>query len=407
MSVDAELSVVGIMLMEPEGCGAAYAALRPAMFELEGLGTIFDCCARLRAAGRRPDAVTVLDKLGPGYKQLVVRAAETAPASSGLSSYITAVQDGWRERSILNRLEQLRLSGMDADGLTLELRRLLEEQERALRFQQGGAAKDFAQGLKEFLGWMARPDTSIPTGFGCLDRLTGGLVPKGVTAVSARPGCGKTSFALQMAAHIAKEHTVLYQSLEMPVEQVYTAILARALRLDSSLFRRRALTKEQAGQLRQVSQAMAGSFRLLVDDSDCASLGDLEAGIRRHRPRVLFVDHLGLVTPDKARPKRNDELAALTRGLKQLAMKYELAVVELVQASRNAQGKRITMADMFGSATIEHDADLLLALNPAEEEEGPGLLPVEVDVLKNRHGAVGSRPFYWNRPFHQFLEVTE
>lgn len=410
MSVAAERSVIGIMLMDPEGSARVYDSLTARMFETEALGLVFNCCKKLRARGARADAVSVLSKLGDGYKQIILECAETAPALAGLDTYITLVLDGWRERVIQAKLAELAISGTDADGLTVALRNLLEEQERILRHQRDTTAKTFADGLVDFLAWLQGEDRSIKSGWGRFDYLTGGLARKGVTGISARPGHGKTTFALQMATQISRQHLVLYQSLEMPREQIYTAIFARALSIDSADFRAKRLDQEQWDKVARVSDTLRGNFRLIIDDRDMASLEDLEKSIRTHKPEVVFVDHLGLITPDKARQKRNEELAVLTRGLKQLAMKYDIAIVELVQASRAAQGKRITMADMFGSATIEQDADMLISLNPEEGPEDAGdanFCAVSVDVLKNRHGAGGTLRYIWKKKFHQFFLVEE
>ena len=224
-----------------------------------------------------------------------------------------------------------------------------------------------------------------------------------MTAISARPGGGKTTFALQIATQMSKGRRVLYQSLEMPREQLYTCIFARALGLDSALFRDRALTPAQRQRVEQAARLLEEKYRLIIDDRDCAGLEQLEANILRFRPEAVVVDHLGLLSPQKTRAQRNEELAALTRGLKQLAMKRGVAVVELVQASRASEGRPLAMGDMFGSATIEHDADLLIGLEADEPAGGEGR--ARARVLKNRAGAVGCVEFYWRRRFHQFIEV--
>lgn len=129
---------------------------------------------------------------------------------------------------------------------------------------------------------------------------------------------------------------------------------------------------------------------------------------------MVVIDHLGLVAPPNAKEKRNDELAALTRGLKQLAMKYHICIIELVQAARAADTGLIKMSDMFGSATIEHDADMILAINPEHytklreqrEEEPPSESDTVIEIVKNRHGACGQLDFAWVKPFHLFCEVT-
>ena len=102
---------------------------------------------------------------------------------------------------------------------------------------------------------------------------------------------------------------------------------------------------------------------------------------------MIFLDHIGLMKT-RARPKRSEELAGLTRALKEFAMRRSVAVVELVQAARESEGRRMGLRDMFGSATIEQDADGVLALEPQGEGavSGRGRRDVRVSVLKWREG---------------------
>lgn len=98
----------------------------------------------------------------------------------------------------------------------------------------------------------------------------------------------------------------------------------------------------------------------------------LEQAAARHRPDVIFLDHIGLMKT-RARPKRSEELAGLTRALKEFAMRRNVAVVELVQAARESEGRRMGLRDMFGSATIEQDADGVLPLSRRRGRRfGPG-----------------------------------
>ena len=399
----AEKSVLGCMMMDPEGCAGVYSRVTPEMFESETLGQMFACCRALRQKGRRPDATTLIETLGEGYKGPVLECAETAPSMAGFESYIACLRDGWRERTILAGLDGLRISGMDASGLTRGLGQLWQSQQALEEAEEGATAKGWKEGMGDFLGWLDSRRPALVTGFGGLDALTGGLPRRGVTAISARPGGGKTTFALQIATQMSKGRRVLYQSLEMPREQLYTCIFARALGLDSALFRDRALTPAQRQRVEQAARLLEEKYRLIIDDRDCAGLEQLEANILRFKPEAVVVDHLGLLSPQKTRAQRNEELAALTRGLKQLAMKRGVAVVELVQASRASEGRPLAMGDMFGSATIEHDADLLIGLEADEPVGGEGR--ARARVLKNRAGAVGCVEFYWRRRFHQFIEV--
>lgn len=259
-----------------------------------------------------------------------------------------------------------------------------------------------------------KPNDNIQTGFGTLDKLTGGLVRSGVTVIAARPGKGKSTLALQMAAQISQSCLTLYQSMEMSREQLYTAIFSRWEQIDSIRITNHALTEEEESKIAEDAEILKRRYKLILDDSSLTSLADVELTIKERKPEVVVIDHLGLVAPPNAKEKRNDELAALTRGLKQLAMKYHICIIELVQAARAADTGLIKMSDMFGSATIEHDADMILAINPEHytklreqrEEDPPSESDTVIEIVKNRHGACGQLDFAWVKPFHLFCEVT-
>lgn len=407
MSALAEQAVIGIMLLEPDGSAEVYDHLTAGMFEAEPLGRVFACCKKLRSEGLRADAAAVSGRLGESFIPLLARCAETVPAMSGLSTYITVVMDDWRQRTLTSQLAQLAVSGLDADALTAELGRIVARQEHILAHQRQTTAKEFRECVDEFLSWCGEEDRAIKTGFARLDRITGGLQPGGVTAIAARSGRGKTTLAVQLATQIARTRPVCYLSLEMSRVQVTAGVVSMASGVNSRSITGRTCTPAEREKVEKVARWLAESFKLVIDDRPLQTLTDVEGCIRQRKPEVLFIDHLGLLTPEKGREKRNDELAALTRGLKELAMRYGIHIVELIQASRQAEGRKVSMADMFGSATIEHDADMVIGVNPESGFEGMDTCRAEIDVLKNRHGPGGTFPFLWNRSTHRFVPIED
>lgn len=406
--VDAEKSVIGLLLLFPAETEAAYTTLRPRMFSQEPLALCFSGCMRLRRAGAAPDPVLLISKLGEGYRQLVLECCETAPSLGGLAGYIAIVLDAWRERTITAKLTELAISGQTADELTAALMNLVQDQQRIVQHVQRSTVKTYSQGLVELLGELHKPDSSIRTGWHSFDALTGGLLPGTVTVVAARPGKGKTDFALQMATQISKRRQVLYQSMEMPVVQLQQRILSRACKINSARFRDKDLSEAEWATVAARTDQMRAALHLVIDEATGADLAAVEANIRAYKPEVAFVDHLGLMKTEK-RMKRNEELAELTRGIKELALRLDKPIVELVQAGRAADGKRMTMADMFGSATIEQDADMLIGLEPEAAEgrilSGEQYLEVEARVLKNRHGGTGTLRFIWKPQYHDYTEM--
>ncbi|MCF2558311.1 hypothetical protein JQM64_12415, partial [Fournierella massiliensis] len=150
----AEKSLLGCMMMAPEDCEEVYGRVRPEMFENEALARMFGCCQELRKKGLRADATTLIETLGEEYKALVLECAETAPGLAGFESYIACLREGWRERAILTGLDELRISGMDASGLTRALGQLWQSQQALEEAEGERTAKDWKEGMGDFLGWL-------------------------------------------------------------------------------------------------------------------------------------------------------------------------------------------------------------------------------------------------------------
>lgn len=412
-TVKAEMAVIGIMLEYPDRQDEAFKSLTAQMFSVKTLGNIFLLCKDLHSKGQQGDSVSVLTKCGTEMRALAVQCAQTIPSISGYNTYINCILDGYRQRCMIATMSELIAEETEPDEMYSRVSAMMQKQQHILEHQRERSAKDFADGIEDFLQWMKAPSDNIQTGFGQLDAITGGLARSGVTVIAARPGKGKSTLALQMAAQISQNVLTLYQSMEMSREQLYTAIFSRWEQIDSKKIANHTLTPEEEKKIADDSEYLKKRYKLILDDSGLTSLDDVEATIKARKPEVVVIDHLGLVAPPNAKEKRNDELAALTRGLKQLAMKYHICIIELVQAARAADTGLIKMSDMFGSATIEHDADMILAINPERytkereriEPEPPSESDTVIEIVKNRHGACGQMDFIWVKPFHLFCEV--
>lgn len=414
-TVKAEMSVIGIMLEYPEKQDEAFKSLSAQMFSIKELGNIFLLCKEMHSRGQQGDTISVIAKCGDDMKMLAMQCAETILSISGYNTYINCILDGYRKRCMISTMSKLVTSNADVDEMYSTVSAMMQKQQRIIEHQRERSAKDFADGIEDFLKWMKTPSDNIQTGFCQLDAITGGLARSGVTVIAARPGKGKSTLALQMAAQISQNVLTLYQSMEMSREQLYTAIFSRWEQIDSKRIANHALTPEEETKIADDAEFLKKRYKLILDDSSLTSLEDVEATIKARKPEVVVIDHLGLVAPPNVKEKRNDELAALTQGLKQLAMKYHICIIELVQAARAADTELIKMSDMFGSATIEHDADMILAINPERytrerertESNPPSESDTVLEIVKNRHGACGQLDFIWVKPFHMFCEVEK
>lgn len=406
-TIQSEKAVIGIMMMEPEESERVYDTLTASMFYSEELGRIFNCCKKLRERGERADVTTVSDKLGSEYTPLIVNCAETVPSISGLDSYINGVLDSWRSRTMRAKMTELCTNDADPDTITMELKMILQQQEHIIAHQREATNKPFKSCVQEFLNWMQEPDTSIKTGYQSLDGRTGGLQRGGVTVITARPGCGKTTLGLQIATNIAHKVNVLYISLEMPAVQLTRNIISRYAKIDSQLFSTKNLTNEQTVKMAEATEYLYDKVKLSINDAPNQSVNDIEAAIKAKKPEVVVIDHIRLLTPMSNKKNEFEASAENTHALKQLAKKYNINIIELVQAKRESEGRIPGMADLYGGSATEQDADMIIGISPEAEYRDKETCMITVEVTKNRHGAGGTFDFVWQRPFCAMFEVEK
>lgn len=402
---EAEQAVIGCMLMAPDTTSFVFSRIDQRMFEEPALATIYHCCYKLHKAGIPYDAVTVLGKLGDEYKILIAECAQTAPSISRLEHYAAAVMEDWRKRTLANQLAEIQLGDLDSDDALRRLHDITAEQSRIQAYIGDTYTKDFARSAAEFCAELATPDTSIKTGWEDFDRVVGGLQRKSVYVVAARPGKGKTDWALQMACRVAQKASVLYCTMEMPATQLMQRIVSRCTKINSIRLRDKMLTEEELGTVGNIINELSRLTRLSFDEEPALTTASLEEKIQRYSPDVVIIDHIGLM--DKG-SKRNpwDAVAENCHRLKSLALAKDIAVVELVQLNRRTDKEKATQGDMHGGSAVEQDADAVFALAVEAIEkvlDGGDSVGVTVSVLKNRHGGTGDLRFRWMPQYHLYL----
>ncbi len=404
----AEESVLGCMLLFPVETADVYRRLRNEMFSEEPLRRIFEVCQQLRAEGKTPDFVTVQSVLGSAYQKLMLECCETAPSVSRLADYAGIVLEGWRVRELTAVAVEAQLNGGTSEELISRYRAALEQQEAVTAALKEAGTKDFVQAAADYLQSLYEPDRSIKTGWREMDRVMGGLQRKSVVVIAARPGKGKTDFALQMATQVALDHQVNYNSMEMPTSQLLQRVVSRGAKINSIRLRDRDLTEEDRARIAKVLDLQAKCLKINFDEAPRIDAEVVEGKIARYHPAVLFIDHLGLMTAREPKKNQWEEIASTTHELKALAMKHDVCIVELVQLNRATDGRRPTQGDLYGGAAVEQDADVVIALEVEHFEgflSGEQSTEVTASVLKNRHGAVGELRFAWQPQYHSYTTI--
>lgn len=243
--------------------------------------------------------------------------------------------------------------------------------------------------------------TGVPTGFTDLDRITQGLNRGNLIIIAGRPGMGKTSFALNVAQHVAirERKTVGIFSLEMSQQELALRILCSEADISFARLRSNRVTPKEWTKIIQTVRSI-GDAPLFIDDSPNPSLLEVASKARRLKAErglaVLVLDYLQLMQAGGRYESRNLEIAAISRGLKQLAKEIDIPVIALSQLSRQPERRgsdhRPQLADLRESGSIEQDADMVAFVYRDEvydpRDENKGL--AELIIAKHRNGETGT-----------------
>jgi replicative DNA helicase len=249
--------------------------------------------------------------------------------------------------------------------------------------------------------------TGISTGFVDLDQQLTGLHPGELLILAARPGIGKTSFAMNIASHIAlkEERAVGIFSLEMPADQLLMRLLASSARVDMKKLRGGRLTQNDEEKFQEMAGALYNA-PIYIDDSGGLSPFDLRAKARRLKQRdprlsLIVIDYLQLMHQKGKVESRQLEISEISRSLKQLAKELEVPIIALSQLSRKVEerkGGKPMLSDLRESGAIEQDADVVMFIHREDQgEAGEGgevqrtssAIPVQLVIAKQRNGPIG------------------
>ena len=246
--------------------------------------------------------------------------------------------------------------------------------------------------------------TGLPTGFEALDLLLSGWQLTDLIIVGARPSMGKTSLALNTSVAVAKAgHGVGIFSLEMSKQQLGLRLLSAESGLDSHILRTGQLSQSAWMPLAHAAQRIE-ALPLWVDDTADLNLAMLRAKARRlkaqHNVQLIVVDYLQLMQGGDSSENRQQEVSAISRGLKLMAKELKVAVIALSQLNRgleNRTEKRPQLSDLRESGSIEQDADVVCLLYREEvyDRGTPDAGIAEVLVKKQRNGPIGDVRLGW------------
>ncbi len=414
-NLHAEESLLGAMLLSGHAVDAAVETVTAGDFYRPGHGHIYAAIITLAAAGRPVDPVTVADELtrrdlldAVGGTGALVSLQTATPATTSAGRYARIVADHAALRRLISVGGELAELGYSlpadvagalerAEGMVFDL---VDSRARTDTLAPVGQLLD-----EELVALEARVgDESLPglaTGYADLDKLLLGLAPASLNLVAARPGAGKTGFALGASLHAAAElgRPVLYASLEMSAAALRKRILGQAARINTRLLRTGDLDTDGWARAAQAAARLADTH-LWIDDDASTTVAGLRSKARRVTATagalaLIVVDYIQLVPPAGPRERRDLEVAEVTRGLNALAKDFDVPVLALAQLNRGLEAradKRPVLADLRESGELENAADVVMFLYRDEmyHPDSPDRGLAEVIIAKHREGPTGT-----------------
>jgi len=414
--VDAERFVLGSIMLDDSLYVQAAGDLEPDDFSLDKHRRIFRRMGELQERGEKIDRITIANELMK-FNELeacdgityLVSLDDGLPQIPNLDAYIRIVKDKAVLRRIIfasqHMMNRALLGEEEPDeilsGAEETLLKLGEARVKSGLLDPGQILQDYEGGINAFLDPSKRIK-GISTGFARFDELTGGLHGGDLCIVAARPSMGKTALALNIAQHVALKlkQTVAVFSLEMSRESLLTRMLCSAARVDSQRFRAGFLTQEERRKLNHALHELVEA-PLYIDDTPGIHMMDIHAKLRRLQAErklgLVIVDYLQLMGARGRFENRNQEVSALSRGMKMLAKEMNVPMMVLSQLSRAVETRqgdhRPQLSDLRESGSIEQDADVVgfifrEEVYNKEREDLRGL--AELIIAKQRNGPVGT-----------------
>jgi len=417
-SKDAERSVIGSILRNPDALDAVMHVAPPCSFYTDGHQKIMRIIA-LMADQRKPiTLVSVAEALierhwieDIGGHAYLAELYDANPTGAQAEYYAKIVRERAANRNLIHLCNDLANQAYEMNEPAEQLLARAEAEVLSLSTDQtlgdtvslGNAVNSSMKRMDE-RAHRKMADRLLLTGFCDIDELTAGLHDGELTIIAARPSVGKTSLALSILGHlcIGRGYPVFFVTLEQTRDEIAERYLSAFANVSCHAIRK--------GRINDIDT------RAIVDAADKISLAPLElddtvsqnvmriaSSARRLKKRLdiraAVIDYLQLIEPENRRENRNEQVSQITRRLKFLARELKIPVICLSQLNRDAtKDTRPRLQHLRDSGGIEQDADCVWLLH--RDDEQPGI--VEVDIAKQRSGPTGIVKLNFNRQLMRF-----
>ena len=382
--------------------------LTPAHFADTTAAAVWWLITSMAAHGEGINAQTVLANVGRIREQhhratgeWLLGAMRLAPVSALAEQYAAKLVNAYQLRALqqaAREITETATTATDAPAAIEHVRGIIDEVTPAS--VRGSLLADH---LYESIARFDEPATAIPTPWLWLNQVIGGWRPGGLYVIGARPGAGKSMWAIQSALHLARRGPVAFNTLEMSVHEVNQRIIAHAAnvhlgRLQGVGDGMKPLTEDDRALIGQAAPEIV-NLPLSIRDDRSVTVTGIRAHARslsRQGPLAgIVVDYLQLLRTEAGeRRPRHEIVADYSRALKNLAGEMDCPVLALSQLNRGAAGSSPSLANLRESGALEQDADVVILLSLPEDRDDDGNVTVDegkliVEVAKNRHGAPG------------------
>ncbi len=388
-AIEAEMSVLGAMLIEQDAVSKAIELLDESCFYKEAHRKIYRACVDLYDRNEAVDLVTVsaelkkrkqLDEVGGSF--YLTELAESVPSAANVDYHAKIVLEKSLLRKLITTATNIISESYSAEGDVFSIIDRAEQtifnlSERRLRRGFVPIENILHETFEEIEKAHNRKEgvTGIPSGFDELDALTAGFHNSELIIVAGRPSMGKTAFSLNIARNVAVDYNIPVGifSLEMANYQLAMRMLCSEARVNSHLLRTGRLPESEFPKL-SIAVGNLAEAPIYIDDSPALAILELRAKARRLKAEknigLLIVDYMQLIQGPKNVENRQQEISMISRSLKALAKELDVPVIALSQLSRAVEtrggDKRPMLSDLRESGAIEQDADLVLFIYRAE-----------------------------------------
>ena len=437
-AVEAEMAVLGSMLINPEAVGRAIEVIGDEEnFYSAGHRKIYRAMVTLFEKNQPADLVTVAEELrrlkwlddagGPVY---LTQLSDSVATAANVEYYARIVLEKSVLRRLINSATQIVATAYDSEE-NAEV--LLDQAEELIFAIKEKRLRKTLVPLKQFIHDSfatvqrfydeKRHITGSETGYKSLDEMTSGFQPGELIILGARPSAGKTALALNIAQNLGVEQhqPVAIFSLEMSKDQLVLRLLCSEARVSSHRVRTGYLSQEEWAPLVNAA-GLLHDAPIYIDDSAGASPLEIRTKARRLKAEVdiklIVIDYLQLMRGSNSRVEnRQQEIAEISRSLKALAKEVNVPVLALSQLSRGyeqrGENARPILSDLRESGAIEQDADVVLFLHrenraaPGPDEGAMDAQPIELIVAKQRNGPIGSVKMVFRGSYTRFDERSD